>query len=413
VDVDELQKRIRRFRNEYLNTAMGREHVRHQTEEPTEVQAVFESLQGDRQAGRDITDGTLRRLLPHSDTKGNRERGVRISTWHCITKDVKSWFEGAGWKMPAEWPDVANWLLDIAEAGREEDWGRWRDLAHAPAQKGFACGFITPIVHGLNPRLPVINSKFVKTYAVVAQHLGLADEISPALDAYPESQARLVALVGKLDPLGLHGIDEWDMFCHWSVSKRLGGKTDGPVAPVAGPAPAAISAEARPTSGPHQDICEVLQQAQHDTQNHDRFESAVGFAFVELGFETEHIGGSGETDIVARADLGDEGFSAVVDAKTSQKGAPRGNINYEPIKGHQEQHEADYAIVVAPGFSQGNTVQHAVNRSVGLLTTDRLIELVRLSRRQALSLFVLKSILSQVGFVLVQRKWDKRGCSLS
>src|SRR5690348_13492771 len=98
VSIEGLKGRIQRFRAEYLDTAAGREHLRHQAEEPKEVQAVFEHLRDDREAGRDITEETLRRLLPHSDTKGNRERGVRISTWPCITKDVKAWFEGAGWK---------------------------------------------------------------------------------------------------------------------------------------------------------------------------------------------------------------------------------------------------------------------------------------------------------------------------
>ncbi len=393
--IEELQKRIGRFRKEYLDTAAGREHLRHQAEEPKEVLAAFEKLRGKREAGEDIIEETLRRLLPHSDTSGNRERGVRISTWPCITKDVKSWFEGAGWKAPSEWPEVANWLLDIAEAGRVEDWDRWRELARHPAQKGFACGFITPIVHCLNAELPVINSKVVKTYAAVAPALGMTDEITPALGAFPESRDRLMGLVSRLGALGLNGLDEWDVFCHWSVSKRLGGKAEEAGVPV----PDVTKAVPTPSASPPPDICEVLQEAQHDTQNPDRFEAAVGLAFVELGFETEHIGGSGETDVVARADLGDEGFLAVVDAKTSQPGVLKNSINYEPIKGHQEQHEADFALVVAPAFSQGNTVQHAVNRSVGLLTTDRLIELVGLSRSHALSLYDLKEILCQVGLI--------------
>jgi hypothetical protein len=214
-----------------------------------------------------------------------------------------------------------------------------------------------------------------------------------------------MTLVDRLGSLGLHDLDEWDVYCHWHVSKRLGGKVEEPRASVAIPVPVVP----KPAIGTSPDICDELREAQHDTQKPDRFEAAVGVAFVELGFDTQHIGGSGEADVVARADLGDERFTAVVDAKTCQPGVPKNNINYDPIKGHQEQHEADFAVVVASAFSQGNTVQHAVNRSVGLLTTDRLIELVRLSRSQALSLYLLKEILGQVGLIQTSLDLWRRG----
>ena len=357
---------------------------------------AFEKLWGERQAGRDITDETLRRLLPHSDTRGNRERGVRISTWPCITKDVRSWFEGAGWKKPSEWPEVANWLLDITEAGRDEDWERWRELARHPAQKGFACGFITPIVHCLNANLAVINSKVVKTYAAVAPTLGMTDEITPALEGYPESRDRLLGLVGRLGTIGLHGLDEWDVFCHWSVSKRLGGKASGRQRP--GPGSRRRTAVPMPAIGPSRTSARSCgRPARHTAPGPIRGGRRPGILRTRVRDGAHRwIGGGG---CCRPSRHRGRGFSAVVDAKTCQPGGLKNNINYEPIKGHQEQHEADFAVVVGPAFSQGNTVQHAVNRSVGLLTTDRLIELVRLSRSQALSLYVLKEILGQVGLM--------------
>jgi 5-methylcytosine-specific restriction protein B len=180
VDKELLNQRIAKFKVEYLNTPIGREHLRSETEEPKEVQSIFEKLRTRQNAGEDITDDTLRQLLPHLNTKGNKQRNARISTWPCVTKDVKSWFEGAEWKKPEDWPAVAAWLLDIAEAGKKEDWAQWKALAQQSVQKGFACGFITPIVHCLNLRLPVINSKVVRTYKEVAPILGLAPEISPS-----------------------------------------------------------------------------------------------------------------------------------------------------------------------------------------------------------------------------------------
>lgn len=398
MDIQDLQKRFQRFRTAYLDTPIGREHLRWETDEPIEVRSIFENLRGRLETGEDITDDTLRLLLPHLNTKGNKERKARISTWPCVTKDVKSWFEGANWKKAEEWPAVAAWLLDICEAGKREEWDTWRDLSQEPVQKGFACGFITPIVHCLNPKLPVVNSKVVRTYAKVAPVLGLVPEISSALADYPRTAELLSSLVQHLGGLGLHGFDEWDIYCHWNVAKKLGGKEDDPSTNSTKP-PTVRLKPTVPPSPTSSDICDELCEAQHDTLHPNRFEAAVSAAFSELGFDCELIGGSGEADVVAHASLGDESFSLVVDAKTSQKGVPRSGINYDPIKGHQEQHEADHAVVVAPAFSTGHTVQHAEKNAVGLLTTDDLMMLVRDGQRWGADLHWLKRTLSQVGTI--------------
>src|SRR5437879_4911774 len=193
--MNELQQRIHRFREDYLETPVGRNHYQIVVREHTEVQEIFRGLRTKQKAGEDITEEVLKRLLPYSDTENNRQRGTHISTWPCITKDVKMWFEGARWKDPGDWESAASWLLDIAEAGQLEDWGRWRSLATMPIQKGFACGFITPVVHCLHPKLPVINSQVVRSYTNVAIELGLASEISAALEEYPENQQKILELL--------------------------------------------------------------------------------------------------------------------------------------------------------------------------------------------------------------------------
>ncbi len=221
----ELKARIQQFRQEYLEASVGREHYQTELREPLEVQAIYQELQARRKAGEDITTDTLEKLLPYVDTKGNREAGKHISGWPCITKDIRTWFENAGWKKPSDWPEVAIWLLDIAEAGRSENWIAWENLANKPIKKGFQDGFITPIVHCLNSNLPVINNKVVATYAAVASELGLKTEINRTLLEYPQHYKTLLALVAKLKPLGLESLQEWDIYCHWNIDKKLGGVT--------------------------------------------------------------------------------------------------------------------------------------------------------------------------------------------
>src|SRR5262245_37770050 len=112
---EELVRRFQRFRHEYLDTPEGRQHRQNQLQEQKVVQAIFEHLRVEQQRGVDVTDEVLKRLLPYADTEGNRVRGNRVSSWPCITKDIRTWFEGIKWKTPSEWPATAKWLLAIAE----------------------------------------------------------------------------------------------------------------------------------------------------------------------------------------------------------------------------------------------------------------------------------------------------------
>ncbi len=362
----ELIKRFQRFRHDYLDTPEGREHQQNQLREQKEVQDIYGNLRARQQSGEDVTDDVLKRLLPYADNKGNRERGNHISTWPCITKDIRSWFEGAKWKTSTEWPEVATWLLDISEAGQMQDWKRWDGLANQPIRKGFACGFITPIVHCLNPALPIINSKVATTYKSIAHELGVDSEISLVLAEYPQSQQTLLSLMKQLEPLGIHGLLEWDIYCHWNIAKKLGGKDVVPL-PASPPKLLEQPKLPQPKEESIQELCQELKEAQNDTSNPSRFEKAVAAAFCALGFQAEHIGGPGDTDVMAHARLGDESFSLVIDAKTCQPSGVKSNINYAPVKNHQEQHAADYVIVVAQGFAQGNTIKFAENQGVGLL----------------------------------------------
>ncbi len=320
-----LVERFQRFRHDYLDTPAGREHHQNEVREQSEVQAIYQNLRAKQQSGEDITDEVLKCLLPYADNKGNRARGNRISTWPCITKDIRSWFEGAKWKTSTEWPEVAIWLLDISEAGQMQNWKRWDALANRPIRKGFACGFITPIVHCLNPALPVINSKVATTYKSIAHELGIDSEISLVLAEYPQSQQTLLSLVKQLEPLGIHGLLEWDMYCHWNIAKRLGGKDVVPL-PASPPKLLKQPKQPQPKEENIQALCQELKEAQSDTSNPSRFEKAVADAFHALGFQAEHIGGSGETDVIAHAWLGDESFSLVIDAKTCQPGRARSDI---------------------------------------------------------------------------------------
>ncbi|MFQ5614609.1 MAG: hypothetical protein ACE5H9_21005, partial [Anaerolineae bacterium] len=86
---------------------------------PTELQEKIQWFKEDyldTPAGQDITDDVLRSLLPHTGSEFHRQNGYRSSTWPCIQRDVRSWFEGAGWKKPEDWTPTARGRLATLES---------------------------------------------------------------------------------------------------------------------------------------------------------------------------------------------------------------------------------------------------------------------------------------------------------
>ncbi len=220
---NELQSKIRQYKDEYLNTPDGQAHLATVESEAQEVKQVMDDLRRKYAAGADITNAVLTRLLPHSDTKFHQENGQRISTWPCIIKDVRSWFEGAGWKKPEDWEPTARLIFEAVDSiinGKRDGWNRFLASEY---RYGFGTGFISPILFCLDEQYPVINSKVVKTYRYCMQQLGEPDEIDAKLDSYFENAGKVRALQQRLLPYGLKDIREFDIFCHYNVSKRLGG----------------------------------------------------------------------------------------------------------------------------------------------------------------------------------------------
>jgi len=499
----ELGERIQWYREEYLDMPAGQKHLAVGEAEAEEVKKVFAEIREKYLAGGDITDDVLRRLLPHSDTEFHRKNNYRISTWPCVTKDVRAWFEGAGWKKPEDWPETARLLFEAIEGRVADNEKPWARFLQSKYRRGFAAGFISPILFCLDERFPVINSKVVKTYKYCTAQLGQPDEIDAALEHYPQNADKVRALQQRLEPLGLRSLQEWDIFCHYMVSKRLGG---GDLTKVGEPEYKAWLFVANPDifrweqafdeggvdwkgslgayaqkalqrhiragdrafgyqAGPHYELCcelrveaapyktsqgtwatrlvpvrrlekpvplsvlknhpvlsdlsfvrqpqlsisgitreqldaldgfvskpavtiEVshvdqlcrdLAQSQYDTSDPERYEVVLTEAFERLGFETEHVGGPGQPDVLVVGRLGSDSYSAVVEAKTCRKGTVVGlaQVNYGSIKDHKEEHTADYALLIGPGFAGGKLVEHALREDVGILTTDVLLSVLR------------------------------------
>lgn len=136
-----------------------------------------------------------------------------------------------------------------------------------------------------------------------------------------------------------------------------------------------------------------LLAAGTDSAHPGRLEQSVAAALALLGFETEVIGGSGNTDVLAVAPLGVDRYTMIVDAKSASGGkVPEHQINWMSLSDHRDADRADYVVVVGPDFSSGQLRSRATDFSVCLLTTNELAELVRRQAETPISLTELRPL---------------------
>lgn len=160
-------------------------------------------------------------------------------------------------------------------------------------------------------------------------------------------------------------------------------------------APEAV-APALSVVAPHPErIAEELRLAAVDSGSPARLEAAIAEALGFLGFEAEHRGGPGQTDVVAYAELGVDRYSIVLDAKSSGQGrVMEGQIDWVTIQEHQRRERADLSCVVGPAFAAGRLPERAREYRTRLLAAEQLARIVRLHAESPLNLAELRPLFS-------------------
>jgi Restriction endonuclease len=117
--------------------------------------------------------------------------------------------------------------------------------------------------------------------------------------------------------------------------------------------------------------------ASRDSAHPDLLEKLVARAIQLLGFHTEWLGGSGRTDVLASAAHGG-GATIVLDAKSTGSGSvAEGQINFDTLKEHKTQHEAECIAVVGAEFTSERLAKRAQQHGVALVDIDQLEQIVR------------------------------------
>jgi hypothetical protein len=145
------------------------------------------------------------------------------------------------------------------------------------------------------------------------------------------------------------------------------------------------------------EIVESLMRLSRDGNESKAFEVTVSHAFRLLGFHTEHLGGSGQTDVLALAELapGDR-YRVIVDAKSSGNGIiAESAINFEVLRDHKKKHKADHVVVVGPDFAN-RLKDWAVKNDVVLLPADDLAAILERHAVNPISIIDLRDALARV-----------------
>lgn len=122
-----------------------------------------------------------------------------------------------------------------------------------------------------------------------------------------------------------------------------------------------------------------LHLAASDSSNFERLEKAVKQAFELLGFNSEWISGSGNTDVLLTAPTAPTySYKVTVDAKsTSSQTITDALVDFDTLLEHKKKHKADYIVVVGKSFASERLIKRAVKHSVLLLDVDNLEKLIR------------------------------------
>jgi hypothetical protein len=156
-------------------------------------------------------------------------------------------------------------------------------------------------------------------------------------------------------------------------------------------------------SGEYSEIIEQLSLTQFKSDSPNDFESAIRDAFVYLGFEGELIGGSGDSDVLLTANIGQESYKISVDGKTSKSGKVIGSqIDWLSLADPKKKNKANFIVVVGASFAGGNLLERALQNSVSLLRTEDLINLVQAHENFPFSLFELQDLFAGKGEIANQ-----------
>lgn len=138
-----------------------------------------------------------------------------------------------------------------------------------------------------------------------------------------------------------------------------------------------------------------------ESKNPTQFELAVRDAFRYLGFAAEHLGGSGQTDVLVDARFGAEAsYRVAIDAKTTSAPSLQDQqVDWDTLTEHRQKHEAHYSMLVGPNPAAGRLMERAQHHKVAVLSSEALAGLCELHSVRPLGLADYRTLFEKGGEV--------------
>lgn len=222
----ELLRLFKEFASSYLLTPKGQGLLARYDEAQRQGCQNFEASIAAAENGEDVTELVLLKLLPHTESASNRQKGAWIHIAPAISGNGKEWFQRSGRAKPSDWPLIAKAILNFVRCctGEPDQLSTactgFYNLAYC---RGFQSGTLSPILSALRPHefLLINNSsrQVVNYFTDKCFNQGLID--------YPDTNAlgqHLIEEVAEeLRQPGMPRLREGDlfyMFSHWLVSVK-------------------------------------------------------------------------------------------------------------------------------------------------------------------------------------------------
>jgi len=222
----EFRDLFREYVEEFLKSPEGEAHLSQYDEVRGVGRKNFEDIRAAAKNGAVVTDEVLRRLFPHTDSAAHRASDVWIHVAPAVQKNIKEWFEGAGWTQHDDWPNVAKAILRFISACVDNPSAlasEAKEFSDNPLTTGFQTGLLSPILNAIRPDdFLILNNK---SRRVVNYFTG--NNFKQPLINYSDANAAELSLVDSVaaDMQHLSGSkarssDLFDMFAHWMNTIR-------------------------------------------------------------------------------------------------------------------------------------------------------------------------------------------------
>ncbi len=210
------------------------------------------------------------------------------------------------------------------------------------------------------------------------------------------SPTRLEQVDGELLLAALRGTDA--ALADQAVVPGPDQEVPPPPSPAVGQALPAAKAPPALLSNPLDTLIHELLVTQQDATKPTQFEQTAFRAFAYLGFDVQHKGKSGHTDLVLDSPLGTDRYRVVVDVKSSATGKiAESQINFPAIKAHREHEAAHHAAVLGEKFAGGNLQKFATEFDIALIDTPTLVDVLRLHQRTPFTAADLRALFTTAG----------------